>query len=244
MGALLLCRAEAIALLLGYALILVWRCGRRSTLQAVATCLIAGTCLAPWTIRNYRALGHPVLITTSGGFNLWVGHNLCATGNSDYSLDCLRPDQRALLDREPRGRDFEIADDHLFTAFAVDFIRSHPRGELRLAARKLFFFLLFDPTHKKAAKAAYWAPSLLLTFLACHGIWLRRCNLLKQDLPLTFSILFGILLGIALFSLPRYRITIDPFLSIYAADAIVSIASRRLTINHNVDTPITSSRCI
>lgn len=220
MGGLLLCRAEAVLLLFIYAGILLWRCGRSSMVQAVASCLIAGACLAPWTIRNYRSLDRFVLVTTSGGFNLWVGHNEHAAGNSDYSLDNLRPEQQALLDHEPLGPDLEIRRSHRFTTFAVDFIRSHPATELRLALRKLFFFVLFDPTHAKGRSVSYWLPSLILTVLAGYGAWVRRRTLFRQYLPLTATVAVAIVLSIVVFALPRYRITIDPFLVIFAANAI------------------------
>jgi hypothetical protein len=226
MGVLLLCRAEAIVLLGAYAFILPLRCGRASIFKALAVSLIALACLAPWTLRNYRALGHPVLVSTAGGFNLWVGHNPHASGNSEYSLDNLNPSQRASWEGEARGRDIEVNDDHLFTSFAMDFVRSHPKGELRLAVRKLFFFVIFDPTHKKSSRALYYSASLLLTSLTGYGMWLRRSELLTSYLPVTFSIFFAVLLAVAVFALPRYRIAIDPFLTLFAAEAVTCCAKK------------------
>ena len=47
--------------------------------QAVLTGLVAyAACLAvitPWTMRNWAVLGQPVLISTNGGFNLYMGNN-------------------------------------------------------------------------------------------------------------------------------------------------------------------------
>ncbi len=62
-------------LLMGGALVLR-RIGFR---QAVLTGLVAyAACLAviaPWTMRNWTVLGQPVLISTNGGFNLYMGNN-------------------------------------------------------------------------------------------------------------------------------------------------------------------------
>lgn len=38
-------------------------------------------CIAPWTIRNIRELGSPVLISTNGPANTWMGNNPQATGS-------------------------------------------------------------------------------------------------------------------------------------------------------------------
>jgi len=220
MGGLLLCRAEAVVLLCAYAFILIVRCGRGSTSKALVTCLIALACLAPWTIRNCRVLGYPILVSSAGGFNLWVGHNPHASGNSDYSLDDLNPSQRARWEGQSRGREYEINDDRLFTSFAINYMRSQPKAEIILSARKFFFFVFFDPTHDKSRRVLYYGPSLLLTFLAFYGMWLKRSELLVSYLPVTFTIVFAVLLAVAVFALPRYRIAIDPFLTLFAAQAI------------------------
>lgn len=223
MGLLLLCRAEAIVLLVAYCLILVWRCGRGFVPQAIVACLLAGACISPWTIRNYKAFGQLVLISTSGGFNLWVGNNGHATGNSYYNFYNLTAEQQALYYKALDGRDTEIRINRVYGHAALDFIRHNPKAELLLALRKLFFFVFFDPTHKKSSQIGYWLPSLTLTTLGCWGIWIRRKHLLGRDLPTFLSILCSLLLAVVFFALPRYRIAIDPFVAIFAANAIVSL---------------------
>jgi 4-amino-4-deoxy-L-arabinose transferase-like glycosyltransferase len=41
----------------------------------VLAMLTMGACIAPWTMRNYQVFGAPVLISTNGGVNFWMGNN-------------------------------------------------------------------------------------------------------------------------------------------------------------------------
>ena len=226
MGALFYCRAEAGLLLAVYATILVWRCGRKSLLHAAITCIIALACISPWTIRNYKVFGHPVVVTTSGGINLWVGHNPHATGNSTWSMDYATPEQQRELKSFLGRPDSEVLQNVQAGKFAVEFVRLHPQQEARLVTKKVFLFLLFDPEHKKGSHITYWGPSLLLLLVALYGAWLHKGNLFTKDLPLVASIAFAFFMGLAVFVVPRYRIAIDPFLVIFAANALVALFPR------------------
>lgn len=37
--------------------------------------VVMGLCLAPWAVRNQRQIGTPVLVSTNGGPNLWMGNH-------------------------------------------------------------------------------------------------------------------------------------------------------------------------
>jgi 4-amino-4-deoxy-L-arabinose transferase-like glycosyltransferase len=132
-------------LLVGGALVLR-RIGFR---QAVLTGLIAyATCLAviaPWTVRNWAVLGQPVLISTNGGFNLYMGNNPWNRwGNymwpappefteATENLNILKaiPDELALNAKLNR--------------LAVDYIRENPTDAAKRVPYKLYQFFRFDP---------------------------------------------------------------------------------------------------
>jgi 4-amino-4-deoxy-L-arabinose transferase-like glycosyltransferase len=117
--------------------------------QAVLTGLIAyAACLAviaPWTMRNWAVLGQPVLISTNGGFNLYMGNNpwnrwggymwpapsefLAATEN----LNILKaiPNETALNAKLNR--------------LALDYIRDEPADAAKRIPYKLYQFFRFDP---------------------------------------------------------------------------------------------------
>jgi hypothetical protein len=117
----------------------------------------------------------------------------------------------------PLDRQFEVAVDNAYKRSAIEFIRTHPQAEVKLALRKLFIFFVFDPSHEKGRNPAYWLPSLLLTLLAIWGAARRGKRLLREDLFIVASILFAVAVSVVVFVLPRYKIVIDPFLMILAS---------------------------
>ncbi|WP_165074562.1 glycosyltransferase family 39 protein [Paludisphaera rhizosphaerae] len=46
-----------------------------NTIEAAGVLLVMAVLIAPWTVRNYRTFGYPVLISTNGGANFWMGNN-------------------------------------------------------------------------------------------------------------------------------------------------------------------------
>lgn len=222
MGLMILFRPEALALVLLYAAILVWRRGRRAIGQAAVFVLVAYACLAPWTIRNYLAFGKIVPVSNNGGLNLWLGHNPQATGSQHYSyFNPVPEDLQRAWDQLPLDRAWEVGRDQALAHSAVEFIRTHPKRECYLALRKLSLFFLFDPSHDKSSSPVYWVPSVLLTLLALYGATLQGKKLLREDLLLVVTILLAVAVSVVVVVLPRYKIVIDPFLIILASVAFV-----------------------
>jgi hypothetical protein len=53
---------------------------RDAALQVAAAAVVIAAILAPWSVRNTRAFGQFVLVSTNGGSNLWMGNNPTTTG--------------------------------------------------------------------------------------------------------------------------------------------------------------------
>jgi 4-amino-4-deoxy-L-arabinose transferase-like glycosyltransferase len=221
MGFLMLFRAEAPALLFLYAVVLVWRQGWRAMAPAAVFIAIALLCLAPWTLRNYVAFGKFIPVAVSAGENLWIGNNAHATGSQHYDYGAFSPeDLRRDLARVPENRDYQYARDKVFERYAVHFALTHPLSEVKLMLTKLAIFFVYDPAHIKGRQPIYWVPSVLLSVLAAYGAWLRGGKLWKEDLIIVVSVLFAVAVTAAVFALPRYKIVIDPFLMIFAAQVV------------------------
>jgi 4-amino-4-deoxy-L-arabinose transferase-like glycosyltransferase len=223
MGVLLLFRSDALVLLFACAGIIVVRRGLKAVVPALVFFVIACACLAPWTIRNYRAFGKFIPVTNLAGINLWIGHNPDATGGAKYGYFS-RPfpaDLENAMDRIPLDRDYEVSKDVALRNLALEYARTHPRREVELAWKKFLYFVTFDPQHLKGRQPLYWAPSILLTILAIYGAVLRGRKLYGEDLLMTTSIVLALAMVVAVVYLPRYRIIIDPFLIVYTANAIV-----------------------
>lgn len=219
-GLLMIFRAEAPALVLLFAAILLFRRGRSGLPPAVALVVIAGMCLSPWTIRNYLAFGRFVPVSDSGGYNLWIGNSPTADGSQHDRHLVASPALLRDLDRVPRDRDFEINRFNVYGRYAIRFAITQPAAEARLVVRKLAIFFIFDPEHEKGRRPVYWVPSVILSLFALWGAWRRRRQLFREDLFVVVSILFAVAVTAAVFALPRYKIVIDPFLMIYAASCI------------------------
>lgn len=105
---------------------------RLLTLAGVyATILVV---LVPWTIRNYRAFGHVVLVSTNAGGNLLTGNNPWADGT--YME---RPEFTEIV-----GPGNEYEKDRRAKSYAIDYIREHPLATLKLMPRKLWYLYRGD----------------------------------------------------------------------------------------------------
>ncbi|HYQ88064.1 MAG TPA: phospholipid carrier-dependent glycosyltransferase [Candidatus Binatia bacterium] len=90
--------------------------------------------LVPWTLRNYRAFGHFVLVSTNGGGNLLIGNNPWADG---AYVD--RPEYDGIV-----GRGDEYERDRRFGAYATRYILEHPVATLKLWPKKLWYLYRGD----------------------------------------------------------------------------------------------------
>jgi len=76
------------------ALFLIFQVRRIRVIQQVLPLLLVSLLaflgvILPWTYRNYRVLGHLVLISTNGGVNFFIGNNPSATG--EYFIPAYNP---------------------------------------------------------------------------------------------------------------------------------------------------------
>ena len=134
-SAILLIGVPALALLLAW-----WREGRRIVTPALALCLGAALCLAPWAFATQRMVGEPVL-NTNGGFNLYLGNNPAATGRFVSIADTPMGDDWEQL-RVERG---EVGASRELGALAKQHMIDHPVETLTLSAKRL---------------ALFWAPNV------------------------------------------------------------------------------------
>ncbi|MDP5305857.1 ArnT family glycosyltransferase [Paracoccus spongiarum] len=97
----------------------------RTALEAGVAMLLILLVALPWTIRNDRVLGAPVMVSTNFGPNLWMGNNPDSRGG--YMP--LPPEVETMS---------EIERAEFLKDKARQFMRDHPGQALKLAAIKLF----------------------------------------------------------------------------------------------------------
>jgi len=225
LGGLIYFRAEALALPFLYAALLVFR-DRQNWRAALVVVLLPLLLLAPLSIRNTRALGSVVVTTTAGGINLWYGHNPQANGTQHelwpsgqyvFPNAALRERFHAL----PATADYELRMSAIYREEALQFIRTHPKREVLLVLRKLFYFWTIDWNHPKARHAVYAVPTLALVTLFWVGVAIHWKDLTGRYLVLTVTLVFTNLLAVIFFVLPRYRLGVEPLMIPFAASALL-----------------------
>ncbi len=227
-------RPTALPLVLLLAAAAAW--GRKSDWRALAGFTIAALaamviCIAPWTLRNARELGAPVLISTNGSANLWMGNNPQSTG--EYMP---LPDDVAGMS--------EVARSAVLAERAKQFILAHPARDASLFLRKLVI------THDretigitwneaslgsakggaalkiaKAISSAYWWLALALGAVgAILLLRLYRWRALLHPVLLAwgyFAVIHGATVGA-----DRYHFPSIPFIAMLAGYAAVRMAAR------------------
>ncbi|MGP1273579.1 MAG: ArnT family glycosyltransferase [Phycisphaerales bacterium] len=93
--------------------------------RGVACVAVMLACIAPWTVRNYRAFGEFILISTNGGTNFWMGNNPDTTGHYMPLPDWIA----GTTEHERSDR---------LKAEALEYIRAEPVAFLTRSSRKFF----------------------------------------------------------------------------------------------------------
>jgi hypothetical protein len=79
----------------------------------------------PWTVRNYRVSGAPILLSTDGACACFFAHNPLAEGTDSDALQDLRQREFASIDRlPPPRRDVEHARAEL--SYGTRYLLAHP----------------------------------------------------------------------------------------------------------------------
>ena len=100
-----------------------WLAGRPRSLPLVALALVVWIGVwSPWTLRNWRAYGKPILITASGGKNLYLGNKPDATWNSKTAVEVTEEDLAA----EARWHNDPPALEKYYYGKAFEHIRANP----------------------------------------------------------------------------------------------------------------------
>jgi 4-amino-4-deoxy-L-arabinose transferase-like glycosyltransferase len=203
----------ALLTLMGWA---AWQ--TRKTLWYFPVALLAlSMVFAPWPIRNARVLHAFIPLRSTVGFELWVGNRAGASGFLDESQFPIF--NRWEYDQYVAKGEAAYMRDKL--ALAKAYIRSHPSAFLRLSAVR--FFRFWTGTGNKDGSVIFTLHAVLTTSLGFMGIW----RLVREG-GLRLAVLF--LLPLMVFPLPyyithaefRYRLVVDPLLTILAAYALTS----------------------
>jgi hypothetical protein len=180
--------------------------------------------ILPWTLRNERVLGSPVLVATNGGNVIYSANNSTTSGGwdaaSDQQLRAYLPD--------------EVAMDKAGFRLAKQWIRTHPMQFLKLGFEKVRLLLGSDdwgPYLAIERGRSYTGPGYTVALLAAGFWWIalwaavligfvRQPRLIGQDVTLQAVTAITILPSVLFFvfqSQPRYHAFMIPGLLFLAA---------------------------
>ncbi|OFA03320.1 hypothetical protein DUGA2_30460 [Duganella sp. HH101] len=180
--------------------------------------LVAVLVVAPWLVRNYQAVGAPVL-NTNGGFNLYLGNNPAADGMFISIADTPRGATWQQLRKQG-----EVAANNTLKAEALAWIRRNPARFLTLSFQKAALFWM-PPIHEgegpqskgeALTRLAWLAQYLLICGAAVAGMACRRLRTPNTGL-IWLAILGYTAVHMIFYVIYRYREPIMPLLIILAA---------------------------
>ena len=206
--------------LLGGWLLLTSRGGPRTAFPLTLV-LLAGTLatLLPWTVRNYLVLGAVFPVTTQAGAALYMANGF----HADFPISRLEDGATGWYDRPGSGIDVEglspVEADRIRSAAAWRFIREHPAKFLEQSGRKM---RVFWGAYPHFLHRASWR---VVALLSLAGVYLTRRSW-HRLMPVYLLIAQTALVHALFTALPRYRMSIEPFLLVFAAYALVWLAAR------------------
>jgi len=175
---------------------------------------------SPWPIRNALRFHTFIPLRSTAGFELWMGNRPGATGFLDESLFPMY-NQQELASYVAKG---EVAYTRDKSAQAWQYIRAHPATFLDLSLRRCFRF--WSGTGNVDSPRFDEFHALLTSLLGFTGLVFLYRNRRKA-----FALLMA--LPLLLFPLPyyithaefRYRLNLDPLLTLLAAYAVTQLVA-------------------
>ncbi len=191
---------------------------------------------SPWPIRNALQFHAFIPLRSTAGFELWMGNRPGATGFLDESLFPMY-NRQELASYVAKG---EVAYTNDKSAQAWRYIRAHPADFLDLTLRRCFRF--WSGTGNVDSPRFDELHALLTSLLGFTGLVFLYRNRMSA-----FALLMA--LPLLLFPLPyyithaefRYRLNLDPLLTLLAAYAVTQLAAHRHHPRHRSRHPRTAS---
>jgi 4-amino-4-deoxy-L-arabinose transferase-like glycosyltransferase len=223
-GAAALVRPQAVLILVAYFLVtlpgmLRARQGWRWLAQGALVVALTVAVVLPWLARNAARLGKPVM-TTTGGLNLYIGHNRQASGT--YMMTAWHRDTRA-------RQGGELAIDAAFRRQAQAEMREQPLRALLLVPLRLFWLFAFDMdgaqwvanSRPVGAGRPFLMGWMVLSQVAYMAVWAGAVLAWGawRPLPWLGVAIIGAftLVYLALYGMARYHQPMTPWLIMYAA---------------------------
>ena len=201
----------------------LWLLARRRLRDAVLVAVGALLVIAPWTARNVREYGRPVLIASEGGITFWTGNHPMSPGEGDMAANpAIKRDNQRL-----RAAHEGLSPEQLEPVYyreAMQAITRDPVWWMGLLARKAFYtwipvgpsYTLHSTRYLVASVASY---GLLLAAGVAGALIVARAR--RWPTALGLLVASAMLVCVVFFPQERFRIpVIDPALIVFAASGL------------------------
>ena len=185
---------------------------------------------APWAIRNYRAVGKPVALTTHGGYTLLLSNNpvfyrdvVEAEWGTTWSASALQEWQESTerkLTREGIERTDEPARDAAMRRQAIQWMRTNPGPFIKATVLRVRrFWNPFPLTTDSILAVASGCWNLVVMSVAALGLFRMRSHWHRVKVPV------GLVVGVCLvhsiyWSNARMRAPLIPCLAVFASAVV------------------------
>lgn len=187
--------------------------------------IIVSLTLGIIVVRNYHVFDKSYLLSTSGGYNIWRGHN--ETAGPD-GIGYISDDLYKKLDGIPTTNLFEIEQNKVYLNEAITYIKNNPTKLITSSFNKIITLWFYnrnpgDISYNYVLSFWYWFPWLFYLLLSIIGIIIIKGKGIKY----LGVLLIGVTITSAIFFvLPRYRLHLLPAIVVYAAIPISNIFNR------------------
>lgn len=221
-GVVSLLRSEAVALLPLVALWLWFAVRRPARIRAVSIFLAAGALLpAAWIVRNSIVLDRfTPTITTTGGFNLWIGNHDGATGSQKEYEDSLE----ASVAQLPATDSYEVERDEVYRDAALEYMAGNPVETAVRDVKKLAMLVTADFYDTRSRNPIYLASWAAVLAVGVYGLATYRGR--RSYRVLLYGYLgFSAAIPTAFFTLARYKLPLELLMLVFASIAIAHLAA-------------------
>ena len=189
-----------------------------ATLIALVASLVV---VSPWLARNHSITGRWTTLTTSGGFNFWVGNNPDARGGYDKPADF-----------QEDFRTDEGFDWHRGYELGMEAIRADPGAALRRLPLKVSHLVALETDgvlwNLKGLQSRPRLPVTMLLLLLANGFYLAAVGsaslalLIRGNPPglhrvTLLLVLYTVAIVLVFFGDPRFHLPLMPFLLLASA---------------------------
>jgi len=168
----------------------------RGLVMSAAFLLAFATLQVPWTVRNYRVFGDPIVTTTLGGFNLYRHNGMIAEGKYHTGFSHPEMERRIRQLTAAAGRPLESFNeaelDRMLRAEGARIIRAHPERYLKLSAMRTIWIWY----NENSGRGLYAVQNFLIYLLALGGLFYA----LRSREPVYFLLLAHIAYFVAFHS--------------------------------------------